>query len=227
MKNYSSADRDINTGNIFNNNRLGFNDTFEEGASLTTGINYKKENIKNTDNYIQFDVATIFRSDEQENLPSKSRLNKKASNIFGSVKYNFSETINLDYDFSLDNKFQTFEYNSLNANISINNFVTSFNFIEENGTTGNTNIIENTSSLNINENNNLTFKTRRNRKINLTEYYDLVYEYKNDCLTAGIKYRKTYYQDRDLKPGEDLMFTLTIYPLTTIEQKVDKSLYRN
>ena len=49
-------------------------------------------------------------------------------------------------------------------------------------------------------------KTRRNRKINLTEYYDLVYEYKNDCLTAAIKYKKTYYQDADLKPEENLLF---------------------
>ncbi len=227
MKNYTSADRDINTDNIFNNNRLGFNDTFEEGLSLTAGINYKKQNIKNSNNYIEFNLASILRDNEQESLPTKSRLNKKTSNIFGSAKFNFSNNINIDYDFALDNKFQTFEYNSINANISVNNFVTSFNFIEENGTTGNTNIIENTSSLNINKNNNLTFKTRRNRKINLTEYYDLVYEYKNDCLTAGIKYRKTYYLDRDLKPGEDLMFTLTIYPITTIEQKVDKSLYRN
>ena len=36
------------------------------------------------------------------------------------------------------------------------------------------------------------FKTRKNRKLNLTEYYDLVYEYKNDCLTAGIKYKKSF-----------------------------------
>ena len=69
----------------------------------------------------------------------------------------------------------------------------------------------------------LTFKTRRNRKINLTEYYDLVYEYKNDCLTAGIKYNKTYYQDRDLKPKEDLFFTITLFPLTTYEQKMMKN----
>ena len=45
----------------------------------------------------------------------------------------------------------------------------------------------------------LSFKTRRNRKLNLTEYYDLVYEYKNDCLTAGIKYKKSYYADRRFK----------------------------
>ena len=76
-------------------------------------------------------------------------------------------------------------------------------------------------------NNNLLFKTRRNRKISLTEYYDLIYEYQNDCLTAGIKYRKTYYQDRDLKPKEDLFFTITLFPLTSLDQKIDQSLYRN
>ena len=41
--------------------------------------------------------------------------------------------------------------------------------------------------------NNLLFETRQNRKINLTEYYNLIYEYKNDCLVAGITYKKTYY----------------------------------
>ena len=54
---------------------------------------------------------------------------------------------------------------------------------------GNSNSISNKTLYKIDENNYLTFKTR-NRKISLTEYYDLVYEYKNDCLTAGVKYRK-------------------------------------
>jgi LPS-assembly protein len=49
----------------------------------------------------------------------------------------------------------------------------------------------------------------------------LIYEYKNDCLVAGIKFRKTYYEDRELKPKEDLLFTLTLVPLTTYEHKAD------
>ena len=89
------------------------------------------------------------------------------------------------------------------------------------------NVIGNETLLKINDNNYFTFSTRRNRKINLTEYYDLVYEYKNDCLTAGVKYKKTYYSDRDAKPTEDLMFTLTLFPLTTLEQKVEQSFYRD
>ena len=90
---------------------------------------------------------------------------------------------------------------------------------------GDQNFVKNNTSFEIDENNYFKFNTRRNRKINLTEYYDLVYEYKNDCLTAGIKYKKTYYQDRDYKPKEDLLFTITLFPLTQYEQKVDNNLY--
>ena len=72
---------------------------------------------------------------------------------------------------------------------------------------GSKNTLENSVVYEFNENNFLSFKTRRNRKINLTEYYDLVYEYKIDCLTAGLKYNKTYYEDRDLKQTENIYFT--------------------
>ena len=123
----------------------------------------------------------------------------------------------LDYNFAIDNDLSTFEYNELSAQLSLNNFVTDFSFIEENGEMGDANVIENSFKYLIDENNNLSFKTRRNRKLNLTEYYDLVYEYKNDCLTAGIKYKKTYYEDRDLIPSENLFFTITLFPLTTYE----------
>ena len=68
---------------------------------------------------------------------------------------------------------------------------------------GDNNIFENTTEYSFDNFNSIKFKTRRNRKINLTEYYDLIYEYKNDCLTAGIKYKKSYYQDGDIKPTED------------------------
>ena len=87
---------------------------------------------------------------------------------------------------------------------------------------GDSNILENSIFYNFNNSNSLNFNTRRNRKLNLTEYYDLVYEYKNDCLTAGIKYKKTYYEDRDLKPAENLFFTITLFPLTTYEYSADE-----
>ena len=38
-------------------------------------------------------------------------------------------------------------------------------------------------------------------------------------------YKKTFYQDRDLIPAEDLFFSITLFPLTKHEQKIDNSLY--
>ena len=108
----------------------------------------------------------------------------------------------------------------MGATISKGNFETTFNYIEENGAIGSTNIFENSTTFNFDEKNFVSFRTRKNREIDLTEYYDLIYEYKNDCLVAGIKYNKTYYNDRDLEPTEDFMLSITLIPLTSIEQKV-------
>ena len=148
-------------------------------------------------------------------------MHRKNSNIFGSIKNNLYDNVQIGYDFALDNDLNTFEYNSINTTFLFGNFESTFNFLEENGEMGDANVFSSSISYNFDENNFLTFKTRRNRKINLTEYYDLVYEYKNDCLTAGIKYKKSYYQDRDIKPTEDLLFTITLFPLTTYEHNAE------
>ena len=227
MKNYSTEDRLITTDNIFGINRLGISDSYETGKSLTLGIDFKKEKKEDIDKYFEIKLATVLRDTKESKIPTSSSLNRSTSNLFGSIENSFSEFFSLNYDFAIDNDFNKFEHNSIEAEFTVNNFVTSFNFLEKAGELGNVNTVENTSEFKFDDQNTLLFKTRRNRKISLTEYYDLVYEYQNDCLTAGIKYRKTYYQDRDLKPKEDLFFTLTLFPLTTLDQKVDQSLYRD
>ena len=162
----------------------------------------------------------MIRDSFEDKIPTQTSLNEKNSNLFGSMDYKISKLINIEYDFAMDNDYENFEYNSFGIDLSLNNFVTKFNFLEENNEMGSANFLENETKFNINNQNSLSFKTRRNRKINLTEYYDLVYEYKNDCLTAGIQFNKTYYDDRDLKPSENIMFRISFYPLTTIEQSV-------
>ena len=130
-----------------------------------------------------------------------------------------SKYINVNYQFSVNNNLDQIQYNSFGTTIRKNNFVTTFNYIEENGSIGSSNILENLTTYNFDDKNFITFQTRKNREINLTEYYDLIYEYKNDCLTASIKYNKTYYEDRDLQPTEDFMLSIKLIPLTAVEQK--------
>ena len=46
----------------------------------------------------------------------------------------------------------------------------------------------------------------------LIEFYNLVYQYKNDCLAASVEYKKEYYSDREIKPEESVFFKLSIIP---------------
>ena len=220
MKDHSNSSRKINTSNIFEINRLGLTDTFEEGKSLTIGFEYKKERIENINNYFGFKVGSVFRHDDEVRIPSSSSI-KQSGDLIGSVEGNLNKNLNFSYDFAIDNNYKTLEYNSFNADFNFNKFSTGIKFIEENGKIGDANSIENTLRYNFDENNYLSFNTRRNRKISFTEYYNLIYEYKNDCLTAGIKYNKTYYQDRDLLPTENFMISITLFPLTTYETNFD------
>ena len=100
--------------------------------------------------------------------------------------------------------------------MKINNFVTTFDFLEENNEIGSDSYFARELGYNFNSNNFLKFNTRRNRKTDLTEYYNLIYEYKNDCLVAAVEYNKNYYEDRDIKPIEEVFFTLTIVPFSSV-----------
>ena len=222
MKDHSSKDRSINVDGIFDINRLAIDDSFEEGKSLTFGLEYRKTKLNDINKFFEAKIATVYRDKNEKFIPQSSGINDKDTNVFGSVSNNISEFINISYDFILDNNLNTLKYNSLDTTINYKNFNTSFKFIEEDGAIGDTNTLENNTSFKFNDENYLRFNTRRNRKIDLTEYYNLIYEYKNDCLVAGIKYNKSYYEDRDLKPTENLLFSITLTPLTSFEQKVDK-----
>ena len=226
MNKYTNESRRINADNIFDIDRLGIGE-YESGKSLTLGINFRKEKIEDINKYFEFKLATVLRDVEEDRIPLNSTINRKGSNLFGSINYKLSEKISLDHDFSIDNDFNTFEYNSIGGTFQNENFLANLNFVEENGTIGDANSLESEFGYTFDENNYLKFKTRRNRTLGLTEYYDLIYEYKNDCLTAGFKYKKSYYQDRDLKPKEDLLFSITFFPLSTFEQKIDQDFYRD
>ena len=73
----------------------------------------------------------------------------------------------------------------------------------------------NETSLALDSNSKILFRERRNKETELKEFYNIMYQYENDCLVASLEYNKDYYSDRDLKPTEELFFSLTIIPLST------------
>ena len=211
-KNMSNSDRRINIDNIFSNNRIAENDSIEGGQSLTLGTEYILTDKKNDNDYFLFNIATVLRDKENLDLPKNSTLGQKTSDIIGSTNFKPNEYFDINYSFSIDNNFNTTNYDLIKTNLSLNNFVTSFEYLKEDGIIGNKSYLQNKTAYSFDETNSLSFSTRVNRTTNLTEFYNLMYQYKNDCLKAALEYRKEYYNDNDLQAEDQLLFTITIMP---------------
>ena len=214
-KNRSQDDRIINYDNIFSINRIGLGDSVEGGQSITMGTEYSLTN-KNNKRNISASLATVYRDKENKNLPLNSTLGKKNSDIFGNIEFNNDGFIDFDYGFALDNNLKTINYNQIKSTLSFYKFISEFDFLEKKGINSES-YIANETKFTLNESSSIGFRTRRNKEKNLTEYYNLLYEYQNDCLIAGIEYTKDYYSDGSLKPEELLFFSVTIMPFGTID----------
>ena len=214
-ENISSLDRQINITNLFSNNRLGLLDSLEGGQSLTFAFDYNLLN-NNDRQFFSYSMGQIFRDTNDEKLPLKSTMQNKRSDLIGRFEFSPTDNFEMNYNFSADNDMDTMNYNFLETKFRVNNFVTSFEFLEENNMVGTDSYFSKNMVYNFNSNNTLKYNTRRNRKTDLTEYYNLIYEYRNDCLVAAIEYNKDYYEDRDIKPNEEIYFSITLTPITSI-----------
>ena len=134
----------------------------------------------------------------------------------GTFNFKPNEKFNFDYNFSIDNDLSSTNYNFIQAGLTINKFVTTFEFLQEDDEIGSENHYSGEMKLILNNSSSLKYRTRRNKKTDLTEYYNLIYEYKNDCLTAAIQYNKDYYSDKDLKPNEEIFFSISILPFSSV-----------
>jgi LPS-assembly protein len=210
-KNIKNEDIMIDYNNIFSLNRISVNDTVEGGQSFTIGNEFRM--LDKLDNeLLSLNLATVIRDEINPDLPLSSKLGNTSSDIVGEIKLKPKKFLNLEYNFSLDNDLSRLDYSKANAEISINNFITSFEFLEKNNIIGTESYLSNKTTFNFDDNNSFEFSTRKNKEKDLTEYYNLIYQYKNDCLRAAIEYKKDYYTDGDLKPEEQLFFSITIVP---------------
>ena len=210
-KDLSKNDYKLNVNNIFNLDRTSSNNTLESGISLAYGLDYVLTN--NNKELLSMNFANNIRLNKNDDLEKNNQLGAKTSNVFGEIKFSPLEFLTAKYDFSLKNNLKNLNYQNLLAEINFNNFSSTFDYVRQDGDKNSYFLSQTT--YNLNESNNLSFSTRENLKTNLTEYYNLIYEYKNDCLKASIEYQKDYYTDRDIKPGENIFFNLTIIPFGT------------
>jgi len=216
-KNMLEDDRRIDINNVFSMERLAADDTIEGGSSITIGAEYKKINNKSYKEILNINLAQVIRSKKNEDLPINSGIGNTSSDIFGNFNFNPNSFFDIEYNFAIDNNFNETNYDSIKTEFTVNNFVTTFEFLDDKKGLKQKSYISNNSTLNFDGTNALGFNIRKNRKTNATEFYDLIYSYTNDCLVASIKYNKDYYTNADLKPEEQIFLSLTIIPFGKVD----------
>ena len=213
-KNNSNSEKAIVYENIYSLDRI--DDTAVEGGeSLTLGLEYSSRNKRDED-FLNFSIANILRFNENSDLPKINSTHDKRSDFIGSLEIIPSKFFDLSYKFSLDNKLESSKYDLIKTNININNFVTSFEFLEEDNLLNENSYLKNISKYKFSDNYSISFEASKNLDKNITDYYNLIYEYENDCLTAAIEYNKNYYSDGTLKPDENILFSIKIIPFGKI-----------
>tara|TARA_B110001452_G_scaffold255921_1_gene248789 strand:- start:1058 stop:3448 length:2391 start_codon:yes stop_codon:yes gene_type:complete len=213
-RNIRDNDRILDYNNIFSLNRIASSETVEGGQSITIGNEYILNKLKSK--ILTMDLGLVFSDTKNDRLPQKTTLNKKTSDLVGSSTFEPNKYLEFSYDFSLASDLDTINYNKIGTRFKVNNFVSTFEFLEKNNIIGDDSYLTNKTSLNLNDKSSLVFSTRENKAKDLTEYYNFIYQYKMDCLTAGIEYKKDYYSDGTLKANENILLSITIMPFTSI-----------
>ena len=117
---------------------------------------------------------------------------------------NITENLSFNYNFSIDQNLSDTNYSLVSMNYGSNKFKTSFEYMEKSGFIGDESYLNNFTEFELNRTNSLAFETSKNIDQNLTNYYNLIYSYKNDCLTASVVYNKQFYKDDDINPGQNI-----------------------
>ena len=205
-------DRKISYNNIYDFDRLGIEEASEGGISATYGYEYIKIDKSSLDQKIKFGFANNLRIEENKDLPVNGNLGKKVSDFVGIFDYKYNNNLKFNYDFSLKNNLMDKNYELFGFEYYLKNLSTKFEYLNENNTSLKNSYLKNETRYNFNDENSFVFETSENKEKSFTEFYNLIYQYENDCLKAGIEYNKEYYSDQDLKPSENLLFKITILP---------------
>ena len=152
------------------------------------------------------------KSEKNEDLPSSSSLGEYQSDYFGDFKIKPHKNMDFNYNFAIDNNLNKSNYDLIKTKFSVNNFATTFEYLDDKNSKNQKSYVTNKTTLQINDSGSIGFNLRKNKVTNATEFYDLFYSYTNDCLEAAVAFNKSYYIDSDLKPEKQLLFSLTIVP---------------
>ena len=129
-------------------------------------------------------------------MPSESSLDKRFSDVNSKLSYENKEEFKINYNYAIDQNYNELNYSEIDTNFNLKNIDFNFSYLEENKITDKKKYLESKIEIKKGENGLFTFSNKRNILTNSSEFYNLSYEYLNDCLRAGLVYRKNFIMTR-------------------------------
>ena len=216
MRDLSKDEINLKYTNLFTTNKTS---EIEDGISAVLGFDFKINKKKGENEEVEklsFSLGQVFSPQENKDIPSKSSLDQKMSDVVGEFNYNFSNIGNIKYKFAVDHNLNDLNYNEVSTTLNFGKVNFNIDYLEEQNHIGDEHYVKTGFGLNINSNSSLNFNTKKNFKTESTELYDISYQYTVDCLTAGLVYRREFYEDSDVEQKDTLMFTIKFIPFTGI-----------
>ena len=215
MRNLHDDSLRLDYSNLFSLNKNSNIDVLDSGTSLAAGLEFSNldvlDNKTGEENYSLY-LGQVYSLDQNSDMPSRSSLDQKVSDLVGRASIKFNENFSISNNFSVDHNFNDINYNDLKASFLLGNAKFNVGYLEENNHIGNNSYFKSDVKLEINKSNNLSFDLKKNLETDSTEFYNLAYNYVNDCLKAGLVYRREYYTDRDVESSDTLMFNISLFP---------------
>ena len=119
MRNLSGKNQTLNYANLYALNKTS---EIEDGLSAILGFDFKI-NKKGKDKFrekekLSLSLGQVFNYEKNKDIPSKSSLDQKMSDVVGKINYNFSEIGKIDYKFSVDHNFNDLNYNEISTELN-------------------------------------------------------------------------------------------------------------
>ena len=208
-----TGDHSLHRKNIYSLDRLGVSSNFEGGTSLTYGFDYKQTGSSE----LNFSIGQIVKEKKNnKNMPDSSSLDNRFSDVVGNFNYNNNENFKINYNYSLDQNLKEMNYNEVNTDYILGDIKFNLNYLKENNTSDVKEYLKSSIEIKKGDNGLFSFNNKRNIITNSSEFYNLSYEYINDCLRAGLVYRREFYNDSELETENSLMFKVTLSPFGSL-----------
>ena len=139
---------------------------------------------------------------------SNLKKNEKNTKV---IKKNYSK---ISYEYALSNDLSKVLKNSINADLGISDNILTANYYETHDI-GNEHYIDLKFTKKIENELNFIIGGRRNIQENFTENNFIETNYESDCLKISLNLTKTFYQNSDVRPSNNLNFTVVFKPFGT------------